>query len=193
MLLFLAGTAFAAAHEVAITIDDLPRGGDGPRSYTEVRALTQKLLAPIRQQKIPVTAFVITDHGAEMGERRFREILNLPTPQIKAELQAFLKSHDYRVAPVTFDDSDYEYALLYTHGEYRDRVGAEYVPYMELEHALADPAYQLPEEYAGLGEENEGRGGTRSTQMGRGRLESSRPLKSIGRNSRAAARLLPRQ
>jgi len=190
LFVFSSVCAFAASHEVAITIDDLPRGGDGPRSYTEVRALTEKLLAPIHQQKIPVTAFVIGGHGDEMGEQHFREILNLwldagadlgnhsashpdlnqvassdyeadilkgepilrsvleprgrklvyfrhpylftgPTPQVKAELQAFLDGHNYRVAPVTFDDSDYEYALLYTHPEFRDRVSAEYIPYME--------------------------------------------------------------
>lgn len=260
LFLFCAACALAAGHEVAITIDDLPRGGDGPRAYAEVRALTEKLLAPIRAQKIPVTAFVIGSHGDEMGEQHFREILNLwldagadlgnhsashlninqvplsdyeadilkgepilhsvldprgrklvyfrhpylftgPTPQIKADLQAFLDARDYRVAPVTFDDSDYEYALLYTHPEYRDRVNKEYIPYMEsviaffekrgpqvvghefpqillihanrlnadkmpellamfrrrgysfvsLDHALADPAYKLPEEYAGRG------------------------------------------
>ena len=44
---------------VAITIDDLPRGGDkGPRDLASIQAMTAKLLAPFAQQKIPVTGFV---------------------------------------------------------------------------------------------------------------------------------------
>ena len=39
--------------------------------------------------------------------------------------------HGYRVAPVTLDNSDYQYAALYTRPEYRERVRQEYVPYME--------------------------------------------------------------
>ena len=46
-------------------------------------------------------------------------------------MQQFLDRHGYRVAPVTLDDSDYEFAALYTKPEYKDRVIREYVPYME--------------------------------------------------------------
>ena len=46
-------------------------------------------------------------------------------------MQQFLEQHGYRVAPVTLDNSDYEYAALYTRPQYRDRVRREYVPYME--------------------------------------------------------------
>lgn len=44
--------------EVAITIDDLPRGGDIRASYENTRRMTQKLLRPFRTGQIPVTAFV---------------------------------------------------------------------------------------------------------------------------------------
>ncbi len=44
--------------EVAITIDDLPRGGDMRASYENTRRMTQKLLRPFRTGQIPVTAFV---------------------------------------------------------------------------------------------------------------------------------------
>jgi peptidoglycan/xylan/chitin deacetylase (PgdA/CDA1 family) len=48
----------AAAREVAITIDDLPRGGDGVRDPAATEAMTIKLLEPFRSGKIPVTGFV---------------------------------------------------------------------------------------------------------------------------------------
>jgi peptidoglycan/xylan/chitin deacetylase (PgdA/CDA1 family) len=261
--LFFLGTAAlsAAGREVAITIDDLPRGGDGgPRSLAGVRAMTERLLKPFHDEKIPLIGFVNAGRDVDFGEAGLRQILNLwldagadlgnhsyshlninnvpldrysadilngepllrsvlaargkklefyrhpflftgPTVQIKNDMQKFLDGHGYRVAPVTLDDSDYEYAVLYMKPEFKDRVRKEYVPYMEsivaafekmsiqvagrefpqillihasqmnadlmpdllamfrrrgytfvaLDHALADPAYQLPEEYAGTG------------------------------------------
>ncbi len=57
--LLFAGAAFAQARQVAITIDDLPRGGDGgARDLVTVRTMTEKLLRPFREQRIPVTGFV---------------------------------------------------------------------------------------------------------------------------------------
>ena len=78
--------AFAAAPEaraaspsprvVAITIDDLPRGGDkGPRDLASIQAMTAKLLAPFAQQKIPVTGFVNAGRF-ENDEPGLRKILN---------------------------------------------------------------------------------------------------------------------
>jgi len=62
LLLLPAAIGLAAAgagREVAITIDDLPRGGDGGgRSFAEIRGMTERLLAPFRKRKIPVTGFV---------------------------------------------------------------------------------------------------------------------------------------
>lgn len=56
-LLILA--AAAASRQVALTIDDLPRGGDGAgRDYAAIRDMTERLLAPFREQRIPVTGFV---------------------------------------------------------------------------------------------------------------------------------------
>jgi len=50
---------FAEGREVAITIDDLPRGGDQrASSQAQTRAMTVKLLQPFRDGKIPVTGFV---------------------------------------------------------------------------------------------------------------------------------------
>jgi peptidoglycan/xylan/chitin deacetylase (PgdA/CDA1 family) len=67
----------AAEHAVAITIDDLPRGGDGgPRDLASVRDLTQRLLAPFREQRIPVIGFV-NEGRADFGPDGLREVLDL--------------------------------------------------------------------------------------------------------------------
>ena len=253
--------AAAADRSVAITIDDLPRGGDGgARTLAAVRAMTEKLLQPFRGGHIPVIGFVNQGREVDFDQTRLRQILDLwldagadlgnhsrshlnlnqvpleeytadilagepvlrgalqargrklefyrhpflftgPTPEVKRELQQFLDAHGYRVAPVTFDTSDYMFAALYTQPQYAERVTREYVPYMEsvveffeqrsrqvvgrefpqvllihasqlnadlmpdllamfrrrgyrfvsLNQALADPAYRLPDEYAGTG------------------------------------------
>jgi peptidoglycan-N-acetylglucosamine deacetylase len=44
--------------EVAITIDDLPRGGDIASDTASILIMTKKLLEPFRMQHIPVTGFV---------------------------------------------------------------------------------------------------------------------------------------
>ena len=61
LFVLFATAAFAAegGRQVAITIDDLPRGGDGGSSdLAGVRAMTDKLLRPFREQRIPVIGFV---------------------------------------------------------------------------------------------------------------------------------------
>ena len=181
----------AAGREVAITIDELPRGGDGgPRGLAEVRAMTERLLKPFRDDGIPVIGFVNEGRSAELGADGLRQILDLwlaagadlgnhshshlninnvpldeytadvvrgepilraaltargrtlrfyrhpflftgPTPEIKKGMQAFLDAQGYRVAPVTLDNSDYQFAALYTRPQYRERVREAYVPYME--------------------------------------------------------------
>ena len=185
------GAAAAADRQVAITIDDSPRGGDGgPRDLTAVLAMTEKLLRPFEEQHIPVIGFVNEGRPVEFGPDGLRRVLDAwldagadlgnhsyshlnintvpldrftaditrgepilksalaargrtlkyfrhpflftgPTPEIKAALQTFLDQHGYRVAPVTLDDADYQFAALYTRSEYRRRVRAEYVPYIE--------------------------------------------------------------
>jgi peptidoglycan/xylan/chitin deacetylase (PgdA/CDA1 family) len=66
-----------ASREVAITIDDLPRGGDGGgRTFAEIRGMTERLLAPLREQKIPVTGFVHPGR-TELAAPDLRRILDL--------------------------------------------------------------------------------------------------------------------
>lgn len=187
----LAAVLFAASlqgagREVAITIDDLPRGLDGGGKAIEtVRTMTARLLAPIREQKIPLTGFV-NEGRNELGPKGLREILDMwldaganlgnhtyshadlntmplaefeenvvrgepaaraalaargkkleffrhpfghtgPTPEIKRDFDAFLAVRGYRMAPFTFDNSDYMFAAA------RDRARArrEFVPYLE--------------------------------------------------------------
>ncbi len=74
--LFLIGAALCAAdRRVAVTIDDLPRGGDGgPRDYASIRAMTEKLLAPFKEQKIPVIGFV---NESKLPAPELRKILDL--------------------------------------------------------------------------------------------------------------------
>lgn len=261
LLLLSALVASAAGREVAITIDDLPRGGDhGSQSLAGIRAMTERLLKPFHDEKIPLIGFVNAGRVEELGPQGLRQILDMwldagadlgnhsyshlninnvpleqytadivkgepilrtalaargkklefyrhpylftgPTPAIKKGMQDFLDQHGYHVAPVTLDDDDYEFAPLYLKPEFKDRVRKEYVPYMEsivaafekmsvqvvgrefpqillihasqmnadlmpdllamfrrrgytfvtLDHALADPAYRLPDEYAGTG------------------------------------------
>lgn len=194
-LLFLSlvwtAMSLAAGRQVSITIDDLPRGGDGgSRSLADIRAMTEQLLRPFRGQKIPVIGFVNEGRQLDLGPEGLRQILDMwldfgadlgnhsyshlninnvpldeytadivkgepilraalashgktlrfyrhpflftgPTLEIKNGIQDFLQSHGYQVAPVTLDNSDYQYAALYTKPEYRERVRREYVPYLE--------------------------------------------------------------
>jgi peptidoglycan/xylan/chitin deacetylase (PgdA/CDA1 family) len=175
---------------VAITIDDLPRGGDGgPSSLAAISGMTQTLLQPFREQKIPVIGFVNEgrhqlgasglrtilnmwmDAGAELGNHSFShpDLNSVPlatytadilkgeaitkaalaargkkleyfrhpylhagaTPDAKQGLQVFLDQKGYRVAPVTIDDADYEFAALYKRPAFHERVKQEYVAYME--------------------------------------------------------------
>jgi peptidoglycan/xylan/chitin deacetylase (PgdA/CDA1 family) len=181
----------AASRQVAITFDDLPRGGDGgSRTLVDIRTMTKRLLRPFRDENIPVVGFVNQGRQVDFGPEGLREILDRwldfgadlgnhshshlninevplkeytddilkgepilraalssrgktfrfyrhpflftgPTPEIKKGLQQFLDSHGYRVAPVTLDNGDYEFAALYTKPKYRERVRREYAPYME--------------------------------------------------------------
>src|SRR5580704_9203023 len=76
----LAAAAAGAAREVAITIDDLPRGGDGAdkasAAFAEIRGMTERLLSPFRAQKIPLTGFVHPGR-TELSAPDLRRILEL--------------------------------------------------------------------------------------------------------------------
>jgi peptidoglycan/xylan/chitin deacetylase (PgdA/CDA1 family) len=71
--------AVRAERQVAITIDDLPRGGDTTteRDLATVRAMTAKLLGPFRDERIPVIGFVNEGRPVDFGPHGLREILEL--------------------------------------------------------------------------------------------------------------------
>jgi peptidoglycan/xylan/chitin deacetylase (PgdA/CDA1 family) len=70
--------ATAAGGEVAITIDDLPRGGDSAeRDLDAVRVMTERLLRPFRDERIPVVGFVNEGRPVEFGADGLREVLEL--------------------------------------------------------------------------------------------------------------------
>jgi peptidoglycan/xylan/chitin deacetylase (PgdA/CDA1 family) len=76
--LLLQGPALAAGREVAITIDDLPRGGDGAtRDLASVRAMTERLLEPFRAERIPVIGFVNEGRSVDFGSEGLREVLDI--------------------------------------------------------------------------------------------------------------------
>ncbi len=268
--IFLAACFLGCAygHEVAVTIDDLPRGGDidGRCNFETLKEFTPRFLEVFRAQKVPVTAFAIAGLCLNLSGEQLRTILNLwmsagvnlgnhtfshqglntaslaeyeadilkadavllpmlasrgqklryfrhpmlqagTTLEIKRGLERFLDDHGYRVAPVTFDNSDWMFAAVYGAAlERNDRPMQEkvlraYVPYLfsvfdfferrivevtghdapqvlllhaselntrsmpaildafqsrgysfiTLDQALRDPAYSLPEDYAGRG------------------------------------------
>ncbi len=77
MRLFFAFCAILGARDVVITFDDLPRGGDGGGpDYPSIRAMTSRLLAPIREEKIPVTGFVNMGR-TQLSADELKRVLNL--------------------------------------------------------------------------------------------------------------------
>jgi peptidoglycan/xylan/chitin deacetylase (PgdA/CDA1 family) len=79
----------------------------------------------------PILRAALAAHSRTLRYYRHPFLFTGPTPEIKKGMQDFLDRHGYRVAPVTLDDADYQFAALYTRPEYRERVRAAYVPYME--------------------------------------------------------------
>ena len=69
----------AQPRQVAITIDDLPRGGDTPqavgRDLASIRAMTRKLLAPLRG--VPVIGFVNAGRAPGLSQAGLQSILKL--------------------------------------------------------------------------------------------------------------------
>lgn len=111
MLAAMAPAVHAAApaplRAVAITIDDLPRGGDkGPRDFAALTAMTARLLQPFREQRIPVTGFVNAgrypdddtglrklleqwlDAGAQLGNHSYShfDLNDVPLAQYTADI-----------------------------------------------------------------------------------------------------------
>lgn len=77
MLFACAALAAGEGRQVAITIDDLPRGGDrGPSDLSGIRAMTQDLMRPFREQQIPVIGFVNAGRS-QLDSQGMQEVLKL--------------------------------------------------------------------------------------------------------------------
>jgi beta-lactamase class A/peptidoglycan/xylan/chitin deacetylase (PgdA/CDA1 family) len=120
-----ASTGACATCAVAITIDDLPRGGDGGgQSLEDIRTMTIRLLRPSREQHIPLTGFVhagVTkltpdgqrqildlwlDAGADLGNHTYShaDLNTTPVAQYEqdilkddAVLRPILKAHGRKI------------------------------------------------------------------------------------------------
>ena len=70
--------AQAPQRAVAITIDDLPQGGDGSAaSFDAVYAMNERLLRPFKEGRIPVIGFVNARHELTLGADNLRRLLDL--------------------------------------------------------------------------------------------------------------------
>jgi peptidoglycan-N-acetylglucosamine deacetylase len=89
-LLFCAVSLSAAGRQVAITIDDLPRGADlGPTDLASLRSMTEQLLRPFREQRIPLIGFVNEGRGG-LTAQDLRQVLDL-----WLDAEADLGNHSY--------------------------------------------------------------------------------------------------
>ncbi len=120
VLAIASGLAAGGGREVAITIDDLPRGGDGGGwSFEEIRGMTVRLLAPFTQREIPVTGFV-NPGRTDLAPGELRRILDLWL-DAGAELGNHTWSHaDLNTTPV----ADYEREIVRAEPAIRDAVVA---------------------------------------------------------------------
>lgn len=89
LFFFCALCAFSQPRQLAITIDDAPRGGDRPGA-TDTIQMTQKLTAALKG--IPVTVFVNPGQARRFGEAGLEELLSLWVKQ-GAELGNHTFSH----------------------------------------------------------------------------------------------------
>lgn len=87
---------------VAITVDDLPAGGDGSSpSFDAVHAMNERLLRPFKDGRIPLTGFVNAHHELTLGADNLRRILDLWL-DAGAELGNHTYSHpDVNTVPLT--------------------------------------------------------------------------------------------
>jgi peptidoglycan-N-acetylglucosamine deacetylase len=63
---------------VAITVDDLPMGGDGSDpSFEGIYGMNERLVRPFKEGRIPLTGFVNAHHEQTLGPDRLRRLLDL--------------------------------------------------------------------------------------------------------------------
>jgi peptidoglycan/xylan/chitin deacetylase (PgdA/CDA1 family) len=96
LMLLLCGAVLLSgqSRRVAITIDDLPIGGDlgNPCDPDRVLRVSRTLLEPLRDQRIPVIGFLNEGRCPDLGRDALRQVLNLWT-NAGAELGNHTYSH----------------------------------------------------------------------------------------------------
>ncbi|MEZ5308141.1 MAG: polysaccharide deacetylase family protein [Pyrinomonadaceae bacterium] len=84
-----------------------------------------------------ITRELMSERGKTLKYFRHPYLMTGLTMDIKAETYSFLKEHNYIVAPVTLDNSDWAFAAAYDTAivagdkKMRKRIGKEYVHYIE--------------------------------------------------------------
>jgi len=85
----------------------------------------------------PITRRLLSDKGLKLRYFRHPMLHTGPTLEYKKALEAFLALRGYTVAPVTIDNNDFMFALVYDNAKARGdkatmkRVADAYLPYME--------------------------------------------------------------
>ncbi|MGI8741518.1 MAG: polysaccharide deacetylase family protein [Bryobacteraceae bacterium] len=122
MSFWLTRASSAPVRQAAITIDDLPLGGDrsGPCEVAYIRQLTEKLLKPFRAQHIPLIGFV-NEGRCGLSKEALRRILDLWLDS-GAELGNHTYSHaDLNTTPLAGYEADIEKGEPVLHAALADR------------------------------------------------------------------------
>ena len=111
----------------------------GNHTYSHIN-MDQVSLAAYQEDVIrgePVTRRLMEQKGMKLRYFRHPMLHTGPTLQYKKSLDAFLANRGYTVAPVTLDNNDFMFALVYDEAKKRGdaaeakRISDAYVPYME--------------------------------------------------------------
>jgi peptidoglycan/xylan/chitin deacetylase (PgdA/CDA1 family) len=97
-------------------------------------------LAAVEQDLIrgeTITRQLLTERGMKLRYFRHPELQTGPDVETKQEFEKFLAERGYRLAPVTIDNQDFIFAVVYARAKHQGntelmkRIVDEYVPYME--------------------------------------------------------------
>ena len=111
----------------------------GNHSYSHISidnaTLAEYKADVLRGEKI--TRELLSKRGKKLKYYRHTQLRTGPTPEIKKDLEQFLREHDYTVAPVTIDNNEYIFADIYKRAKLKNdtammkTIGVEYLKYME--------------------------------------------------------------
>lgn len=111
----------------------------GNHTYSHI-AIDQVPLERYKEDVIrgeTVTRSLLAEKGKKLKYFRHTQLRTGPTPEYKKGLEQFLASRGYTIAPVTIDNNDFMFAVIYGEAKMRGdtktmkQVADAYVPYME--------------------------------------------------------------